>query len=616
MVAASALALVFAAAAPAGAAPAVAAPTPGQPAVAAPQKPVIHVTTTNLPVPGASGAYATAVTSCPAGSVLVSGGMWGSKIDATDPAPPINGLRAKGNFPSDASGTMLANGAQNPEFWAALGNFGGQAEDGDKITSFAMCAEGTKLDHRVVSVSSVPGPNQPSLAYVTTACPDGTVVVGGGGHTLPPQAPSLKSLGSFPSDAQGNPLPDGATNPRYWTAMGLINGHGDGTSQTFSYAVCAEPGDTDIKVVRTDRFGPQEGSTYAIATASCPTDLSLLGGGQSMQKGVTSGNPAGGTHLRGSYPSDTAGDPDVNGASNPTSWSAIFAAGGSGGTGDQVASAYALCADFDHDTSTTLTANTTGPLFGHSTELTASVAPGVADVGTPSGSVTFADGTTPLATVPLNAGKATFSTTQLQPGAHPITASYSGGPTFRPSTSAAPTTITVGFSQPCLTTAHLGPLIVSAGQSLCIGPGGRQLGAVAVRPGGALSVTGGQITGAVASSQAAAVTLCQASVNGPVAVLATTGYVLIGSDHLPCAANTVNGALDVSRGTGGVQITGNTIGGAVAINNNSGSGLSPDDAVPAFTANRVTGALVCAGNSPTLRQTGNTVTGLRLGQCR
>ncbi|CAO5238671.1 hypothetical protein [Frankia sp. AgKG'84/4] len=83
-----------------------------------------------------------------------------------------------------------------------------------------------------------------------------------------------------------------------------------------------------------------------------------------------------------------------------------------------------------------------------------------------------------------------------------------------------------------------------------------------VLPGGALSVTGGQISGAVASSQAAAITLRQSSVNGAVAVLGTTGYALIGSDHLPCAGNTLTGALDVSRGTGGVQITGNTVTGA------------------------------------------------------
>lgn len=607
----SALALVFAAAAPVAAAP-----TPGAPEAGMPAEPVVHVTTTNLPVPGAPSAWATAVTSCPVGSVLVSGGMWGSKTDATDPVPPINGLRAKGTFPSDASGTMSTNGAQNPQFWAALGNFGGQAEDGDKITSFAMCAEGTKLDHRVISAASVPAPRQLGSAQVTTACPEGTVVVGGGGHTLPPEAASLKMVGSFPSDAQGNPLPDGATNPRYWTAMGIAGGRAEATAQTFEYAVCAEPGDMDISVVRTVGLGPQEGSTYAIMTASCPAGRTLLGGGQHLEKGVTGGSPTGGTHLRGSYPSDSVGDPVVNGSTNPTSWSAIIAAGGSGGTGDQVASGFALCADFDHDTSTSLTANTTTPLFGRPVDLTASVQPGVPDVGSPSGTVTFSEGATPLATIPLTAGKAAFSTTRLQPGAHQITASYSGGPVFKPSATTAPTTITVGFSQPCITTAHNAPLTVAAGQSLCFGPGGRQSGPVTIRPGGALAVTGAQISGPVSSSGAAALTLCQVSVSGPVTVQGSTGYVLIGSDHLPCPGGSINGPLNVSGNTGGMQVSGYTISGPAQISNNSGSGLLPEDAVPAFTANRVGGPLGCGGNTPTLRQTDNTVTGPRSGQCK
>jgi hypothetical protein len=47
--------------------------------------------------------------------------------------------------------------------------------------------------------------------------------------------------------------------------------------------------------------------------------------------------------------------------------------------------------------------------------------------GTPSGTVTFFDGTTPLATVALGqSGTATFTTSTLIAGAHSITASYSG----------------------------------------------------------------------------------------------------------------------------------------------------------------------------------------------
>src|SRR5205807_396821 len=56
--------------------------------------------------------------------------------------------------------------------------------------------------------------------------------------------------------------------------------------------------------------------------------------------------------------------------------------------------------------------------------------------GTPTGTVTFKDGTTKLGTVALSGGVAKFSTTTLSVATHSITAVYSGDPTFLTSTSA------------------------------------------------------------------------------------------------------------------------------------------------------------------------------------
>lgn len=67
-------------------------------------------------------------------------------------------------------------------------------------------------------------------------------------------------------------------------------------------------------------------------------------------------------------------------------------------------------------------------LYGQSIGFTASVAAGA---GTPGGTVTFFDGTTPLATVPLDgSGTATFTTAALSSGSHSITATYSGDADF------------------------------------------------------------------------------------------------------------------------------------------------------------------------------------------
>ncbi|BDM69854.1 hypothetical protein HEK616_33410 [Streptomyces nigrescens] len=52
------------------------------------------------------------------------------------------------------------------------------------------------------------------------------------------------------------------------------------------------------------------------------------------------------------------------------------------------------------------------------------------------------------------------------------------------------------------------------------------------------------------------------------------------------------------------------------ISDNSGSGLLPEDLVPEFEDNQVGAPLRCAGNAPTLRQSGNTVNGPHTGQCK
>ncbi len=59
--------------------------------------------------------------------------------------------------------------------------------------------------------------------------------------------------------------------------------------------------------------------------------------------------------------------------------------------------------------------------------------------GTPTGSVTFKDGSTTLSTVTLTSGAASYSTTTLAVGAHSITASYSGDSTFAATVSSAQT---------------------------------------------------------------------------------------------------------------------------------------------------------------------------------
>jgi hypothetical protein len=56
--------------------------------------------------------------------------------------------------------------------------------------------------------------------------------------------------------------------------------------------------------------------------------------------------------------------------------------------------------------------------------------------GTPTGTVTFTDGTNILGTAPLRRGKAVLATTTLAIGGNAIQASYNGDQFLKPSTSA------------------------------------------------------------------------------------------------------------------------------------------------------------------------------------
>src|SRR5207245_9035983 len=78
---------------------------------------------------------------------------------------------------------------------------------------------------------------------------------------------------------------------------------------------------------------------------------------------------------------------------------------------------------------------------GQTVRLNATVSPVAPATGAPTGTVTFRDGATTLATVTLVNGSASFSISTLAPGSHALTAVYSGSATFAASTSAVLTQV-------------------------------------------------------------------------------------------------------------------------------------------------------------------------------
>jgi hypothetical protein len=85
---------------------------------------------------------------------------------------------------------------------------------------------------------------------------------------------------------------------------------------------------------------------------------------------------------------------------------------------------------------TTVLASSLNPSApGQAATFTATVSAVSPATGTPTGTVTFNDGTTMLGTAILSGGRATFSTSTLSTGTHSITAAYSGDTNFGGSTS-------------------------------------------------------------------------------------------------------------------------------------------------------------------------------------
>ena len=82
-------------------------------------------------------------------------------------------------------------------------------------------------------------------------------------------------------------------------------------------------------------------------------------------------------------------------------------------------------------TTTTLSASPNNTTVGQVVTLTATVAPGAGSTSTPTGIVTFEEGTTVLGTAPVGAdGKAIFTVANLAVGTHTIIAAYGGSADF------------------------------------------------------------------------------------------------------------------------------------------------------------------------------------------
>jgi hypothetical protein len=132
-------------------------------------------------------------------------------------------------------------------------------------------------------------------------------------------------------------------------------------------------------------------------------------------------------------------------ASGAASGSVVF-----GGTGLVPQSILLTGTAVQTATTVTLALNMATPFVGQAITFTATVKP--TGVGTPTGTVSFYDGTRPLGSSPLAAGSASVMTT-LAAGAHTITAVYAGDASFTGNTSVALAPSVLDFNLTLGTTA-------------------------------------------------------------------------------------------------------------------------------------------------------------------
>ncbi len=308
---------------------------------------------------------------------------------------------------------------------------------------------------QVVQVAATRASGVPDIFALLESVSNGTAVnqlelyLGNGDGTfgtasMPPVADNLNqpTYGAGPgqivlADMNGDGKPDlitlGTTGSGSQSELAISLGNGDGTFQTPTIVDFGDVSSFGFGVAVAD-FNGDGKQDIAVTGYDPPVDTGIfLGTGEgtvqtfSSSSGVT--EPAEGIDLEIAGPA-VAANFSGTGSGLPAlvAGSAVLINGG--GTSTLI------------PTTTTVTASGTNVVSGTNVTLTATVTA----ASTPSGSVTFYDGTTALGTTALNSsGIAMYSSNALSVGTHSITASYAATSTFAGSTSAAVTiTVTQG----------------------------------------------------------------------------------------------------------------------------------------------------------------------------
>ncbi len=187
----------------------------------------------------------------------------------------------------------------------------------------------------------------------------------------------------------------------------------------------------------------QDGTTTAVTSSP---STSVYGQSVTFSLTVSANAPGGGTptgSITLTYGSTTLGTASLSGgkatiktSALPTGTDVVTAT--YGGDTNFLTSTATMTQVVNQDSTTTkLTSSANPSVFGETVTFTAAVSAAAPGSGTPTGSVTFYDGTTDLGTGTMSSGTASFTISTLAVGANSITGVYGGDSNFMTSTSAA-----------------------------------------------------------------------------------------------------------------------------------------------------------------------------------
>lgn len=245
-------------------------------------------------------------------------------------------------------------------------------------------------------------PNAAGGALLKTAAQCGSGLVSGGGAIIS-DVNNLRLNETEPSTNGTAAAGNGATDPTWWLGYAGVGGQ-SGTFDVQPFAVCFSNATINhTQVVVSTVSGPSGTDASATTTANCPAGTRLLGGGA---KSELASNAS--VKVIGSYPSNSSGSAVADGATNPTSWTAVALNGGMAGTGNQT-TAFAICSGSGITvTGITVTVKHThvsGPTTaGSSTTATSSTCGTSGNMISGGGSISGSDPTTGSFTLPGSQG--------------------------------------------------------------------------------------------------------------------------------------------------------------------------------------------------------------------